>query len=113
MVRKRVPVCGYTNIDVLIQVHRRTLKDDSRGVAEPLNETGQYGEGLIIRSKHYVLVESIKESAQAHRMMAEQILLSPHLSFDVSTANVSLVPKQYNTMVSEERVKCYMQYTKG
>ena len=70
-------------------------------MGEPLNETGQYGDGLIIRGKHYVLVESIKESSPAHRMMAEQLLLSPHLSFDVSSTNVSLVSIKYNTLVSQ------------
>ena len=70
-------------------------------MGEPINETGQYGDGLIIRGKHYVLVESIKQSSLAHRMMAEQIMLSPHLSFDASTTNVSLVSMKYNTMVSE------------
>ena len=79
------------------QLHRRMLKDDKRGVGEPLNETGQFGEGLIIRGKHFVLVDDLDKSSAAHRLMAEQLLLAPRLSFNPSTAtNLS---QQYNTMV--------------
>ncbi|XP_055376537.1 lysosomal alpha-mannosidase-like isoform X1 [Condylostylus longicornis] len=38
-----------------IMVHRRLLKDDAFGVGEPLNETA-FGDGLISRGKHYLLV---------------------------------------------------------
>ena len=31
-----------------LQVHRRLLFDDRRGVGEPLNETGTSGHGLVI-----------------------------------------------------------------
>ena len=79
------------------QLHRRMLKDDKRGVGEPLNETGQFGEGLIIRGKHFVLVDNIDKSSTAHRLMAEQLFLAPRLSFNPSTTtNLS---QQYNTMV--------------
>ena len=73
------------------------LKDDKRGVGEPLNETGQFGEGLIIRGKHFVLVDNIDKSSTAHRLMAEQLFLPPRLNFNPSTTtNLS---QQYNTMV--------------
>ena len=79
------------------QLHRRMLKDDRRGVGEPLNETGQFGEGLIIRGKHFVLVDDIDKSSTAHRLMAEQLFLAPRLSFNPSTT--SNLSQQYNTMV--------------
>ena len=55
------------------QVHRRTLHDDSRGVAEPINETTsitsyadsdceacRIGEGLTVRGSHMVMLHSPK-----------------------------------------------------
>ena len=36
-------------------LHRRLLKDDSRGVNEALNETDTDGEGLRQRVRHYVV----------------------------------------------------------
>ena len=90
--------------DIFSQLHRRMLKDDRRGVGEPLNETGQFGEGLIIRGKHFVLVDTIDKSNVAHRLMAEQLFLAPRLSFNPSTTNVSQLAQQYNTLVSKGRV---------
>ena len=31
---------------------RETLRDDGRGVDEPLNDPGQFGKGLIVKGKH-------------------------------------------------------------
>ena len=93
------------------QLHRRMLKDDRRGVGEPLNETGQFGEGLIIRGKHFVLVEDIDKSSAAHRLMAEQLFLAPRLGFNPSTTtNLS---QQYNTMVCINYINpiCYHIHT--
>ena len=36
-----------------IMVHRKTLKDDHKGVSEPLNEHA-FGYGLVARGKHQV-----------------------------------------------------------
>ena len=36
-----------------IMVHRKTLKDDKKGVTEPLNEHA-FGQGLVARGKHHI-----------------------------------------------------------
>ena len=46
-------LCMMYYIQLCIILLCRRLVDDSLGVKEPLNETGQYGDGLIVRGKHY------------------------------------------------------------
>ena len=66
--------------DIELMVHRRTLRDDWRGVGEPLNELGQFGDGLIIRGKHYLLLKPVKNTR--HRFLGEEIMMSPVLAFN-------------------------------
>ena len=46
-----------------VMLHRRTLFDDQRGVAEPLNETMQgcrdcHSAGLVARGRHWLTVQA-------------------------------------------------------
>ena len=81
---------------LLLQVHRRLLYDDKRGVGEPLNETGVSGDGLVIRGKHLLILDTIDGSAYTQRMMAEELMMIPELSF---TANNGIQLQEYNLMV--------------
>ena len=78
--------------DMELMVHRRTLVDDNRGVGEPLNETGQFGDGLIIRGKHYLLLKPIKDVR--HRSLGEEIMMSPVLAFSGSIEKDSKLTPQ-------------------
>ena len=68
------------------------LYDDALGVGEPLNETGSDGKGLIVRGKHYLLLENLAEANRSHRDLAEKLFMQPVTSF---AAN-KLTPAKYN-----------------
>uniref|UniRef100_M3Y0G5 Alpha-mannosidase n=1 Tax=Mustela putorius furo TaxID=9669 RepID=M3Y0G5_MUSPF len=61
---------------VELMVHRRLLKDDGRGVGEPLLEGGL---GLWVRGRHLVLLDKVSAAATRHRLQAEKELLAPQV----------------------------------
>ena len=49
---------GATSLEnnkIEIMVHRRTHKDDKKGVGEALNERA-FGQGLVARGKHHITI---------------------------------------------------------
>ncbi|CAH2272891.1 voltage-dependent P Q-type calcium channel subunit alpha-1A [Pelobates cultripes] len=70
---------SITDGSVELMVHRRLLLDDSRGVGEPLFEPGQYGEGLVVRGRHLLLLDSPRDAAEHHRLLAVQEYMSPQI----------------------------------
>ncbi|KAM4676223.1 lysosomal alpha-mannosidase [Discoglossus pictus] len=72
---------GASIIDgsVELMVHRRLLYDDYRGVGEPLLEPGQYGEGIIVRGRHLILLDNPTDAADTHRTIALQKYMSPQI----------------------------------
>ena len=71
--------------------------DDWRGVGEPLNETGQSGDGLIVRGKHYLLLNKPSKAAYAHRTLAEEVYMTPAMMI---TKGDSEWREKFNTSVS-------------
>jgi lysosomal alpha-mannosidase len=59
-----------------LMVHRRTIYDDHQGVGEPMNETA-YDKGLVIRGRHFLILEPPESSALYHRPAAQRIFMSP------------------------------------
>ncbi|XP_021563703.1 LOW QUALITY PROTEIN: lysosomal alpha-mannosidase [Carlito syrichta] len=59
-----------------LMVHRRLLKDDQRGVEEPLMEEGS---GARVRGRHLVLLDTVQAAAAGHRLLAEKELLAPQV----------------------------------
>ncbi|XP_066204247.1 lysosomal alpha-mannosidase isoform X2 [Saccopteryx leptura] len=59
-----------------LMVHRRLLRDDERGVGEPLLEKGA---GLWVRGRHLVLLDKAQTAAVGHRLQAEKELLAPQV----------------------------------
>ncbi|XP_058146251.1 lysosomal alpha-mannosidase [Dasypus novemcinctus] len=62
-----------------LMVHRRLLRDDNRGVGEPLAEAGADGEGLWVRGRHLVLLDKAEAAAAGHRLQAEREVLAPQV----------------------------------
>lgn len=83
-----------------IMLHRRLLKDDKRGVAEPLNETGILGKGLIVRGKLCVILAPPKSSAALHRELGEKLLLEPVLTFAPNSLTFKKWTSQFNSLHS-------------
>ncbi|XP_036354000.2 lysosomal alpha-mannosidase isoform X1 [Ochotona princeps] len=59
-----------------LMVHRRLLRDDSRGVGEALLEEGS---GSRVRGRHLLLLDAVDEAAAGHRLQAEKEILAPQL----------------------------------
>lgn len=59
---------------VEIMLHRRILHDDFLGVGEALNETA-YGQGLVVRGRHSLILETPTTSARIHRVSAQRIYM--------------------------------------
>lgn len=72
-----------------IMVHRRLLKDDDRGVGEPLNETEAIspyvgknqakplGPGLVVRGQHKLLVSTPEKAAATWRPEMDRVFQAP------------------------------------
>ncbi|UJR26764.1 hypothetical protein I4U23_008079 [Adineta vaga] len=61
---------------VELMVHRRILYDDSLGVGEALNESA-FGQGLVVRGKHFLIVEPPASSAAYHRIGSQRLFMHP------------------------------------
>ncbi len=78
-------------------LHRRLLYDDGRGVGEALNETGINGNGLVIRSRHLLLLQPIDVAAATLRIRAEEHTFGPLCLFgDVPNNDVDSFVKNYH-----------------
>lgn len=69
-----------------VMVHRRTLKDDWRGVAEPLNETACGCTecdcpGLVARGRHWLVLAPREEAARPRRTLQQELDIPPLLAF--------------------------------
>ena len=81
-------------------VHRRLGHDDNRGVAEPLNETGLDGHGLIVRSTHRVHLSTTVGAGKVLRSSAAQSLFRPIAMFEPTTAASKIAVTNYSLLRS-------------
>ncbi|CAF1220295.1 unnamed protein product [Rotaria magnacalcarata] len=59
-----------------IMLHRRLLYDDDLGVSEALNESA-FGEDLVVRGRHSLIVDASATSALVHRVSAQNMYMHP------------------------------------
>lgn len=95
-----------------LMVHRRLVKDDSRGVGEILNETSgilpyppfgdasRQGDGLIITGMHRILVGKNITGARMARTEMDN-MFSPTHSFALKSADTTLFKKKQKLLISE------------
>ena len=83
---------------VEIMLHRRLLRDDQRGVGEALNEPGTTGKGLVVRGKLSVILAPPEDSAALHRVLGEEMLLSPIIAFSQNSLTVKQWLSKYQTV---------------
>ncbi|NWI62624.1 MA2B1 mannosidase, partial [Todus mexicanus] len=62
-----------------LQVHRRLLYDDNRGVGEALLEPGPDKRGLVVRGRHLVLLDEAAAAAERHRPLAQELVTAPYV----------------------------------
>jgi len=71
------------NGSIEIMLHRRLVWDDRYGTHEAFNETA-YGQGLVVRGRHILLVEPPALSARYHRVGAQHLYMHPLATYAVT-----------------------------
>ncbi|KAK6112469.1 Glycosyl hydrolases 38 C-terminal domain family protein [Brugia pahangi] len=64
-----------------LMLHRRLFYDDNFGVGETLDELGDTGQGLVVRGRHWIIMESPENSSKLHRPLAFELYNSPLITF--------------------------------
>ena len=80
-------------------VHRRMLKDDGRGVGEPLSEPGLDGKGLIITGRHVVSLwpQNTEAADPIARILQSLLFSAPHIAYTPLPGSISDYTASYYT----------------
>lgn len=65
-----------------VMLHRRIVYTDGISLNEALNETA-YGKGLVVRGKHYLVVDRPADSARVHRIDAQKLFMHPLATYSI------------------------------
>ena len=90
-----------------IMIHRRLLFDDAFGVGEPLNESA-FGQGLVVRGKHWLQFEMGGDAAaaQRHRFKAQELFMDTILTFIPTTLSYDEWHSKFNMYFSALEAHC-------
>jgi len=97
---------SINNGQIEIMVHRRLLRDDSRGVGEPLNETDsitpypnpvRIGDGLHITGSFYLLLDKSSSAVTGVRALQSRVFLPLVLAFTPTGSGVNAITQWIQT----------------
>jgi hypothetical protein len=73
-------------------INRRLVKDDARGVREPLNETDSFGRGISVPANYYVQFLNLTKEKSLQRFTQLQIdePLQYHFAFKYNIPPITL-----------------------
>ena len=77
------------------------VHDDRRGVGEPLSEPGLDGKGLVVRARHFVILDNIQNSTFLHRSIAEMMMMQWSALLVSDSGNPADYIQKYMTNVSK------------
>lgn len=90
---------SMTSVILSLQVHRRLMYDDGRGVDESLDEPGENGKGLVIRGHHIVLVDDF-ENSYNHRLIGEFLMMKTVTMVMEDSESPDIFRQNFNGSVS-------------
>jgi hypothetical protein len=85
-------------------IHRRCLKDDARGVDEPLNETEAGGKGLTQYVRHYVVFNGEYRKVQKRNDQRPLPIFAP-----TSINSFAKIPVKITALPVPDDVKLYLR----
>jgi hypothetical protein len=97
---------SINNGQIEIMIHRRLLRDDSRGVGEPLNETDsitpypnpvRIGDGLHITGSFYLLLDKVSSAVTGVRSLQSRVFLPLVLAFTPTGSGVNAITQWIQT----------------
>ena len=84
--------------------NRRTLKDDNRGVAEPLNETDSKGYGMKVNSRYWLQIFNLERDISYQRALQNDIDQPLQLIFSRLDGKEVMLSKDEKPVSEEPRV---------
>lgn len=84
-----------------LMLHRRLLRDDSRGVEEPLDESGSNQKGLVVKGTVFLAFETIEQSASVYRDLARRVYNEPLVTFSLESNEILRYLSGYSALTFE------------